>query len=101
MFVLQLSFQLGVLLLSFSSSSANDNDPSIYSNNQWVPLSEKSHAPNYPAPQPTEWKSTTTEIFITIENFLDSDRCSKSLHSFISKAKYPQRLKFGHHTSVL
>jgi hypothetical protein len=88
-------FVLLSLLLS-SVASASDNDASIYSNNQWIAL-PKSSPPNYPAPQPNEWKSSTTEIFITMENFLDSDRCSKSLQSFISHAKYPQRLKFGSH----
>ncbi len=68
--------------------------PAIFSDNQWAPL-EKVKAPQYPPPTSDNWKKPTTEIYISIADFIDTVSCAKTLNSYISKAKYPGRLKFG------
>ena len=87
------------LLFSISIGYKN-NKLLIYSNNQWNTYSSSLESSSSSSSEKslkfsTNWKEQTTEIFIFITNFLDSNRCSKSLYNYLSKAKYPQRIKFG------
>lgn len=78
-----------------------NNEGSIYVDNNWKSLGTIDKEPSLPLQTSDNWKYSTTEIFISISNFIDSERCASSLHNYISKAQYPQRLKFGLFTSSL
>jgi hypothetical protein len=86
---------LAALLISRVSVilSQNNGGPAIYDNDKWGVLEDIQQA--YPKPISDSWMNPSTEIFISISNFLDSDRCALSIRNYLSKAKYPNRLKFG------
>jgi hypothetical protein len=85
------------VLLYVAFCFAEESGPALYSASKWVAL-ETIAKPNYPPPTSDNWKQPTTEIYISIADFTDTIRCAKTLDNYISKAKYPKRLKFGMRT---
>jgi hypothetical protein len=70
----------------------------IYSNKQWTALEQSPDESETVKPFPpsdTSYESPTTEIYISIANFMDGERCAKTIDNYISKAMYPKRLNFG------
>ena len=83
------------LLLLCRATATDKSSAAIFNYEKWIPITnEKGDKLQPPRPYSDSWKNPTTEVFIAIAHYRD-DRCGKTLHNFISKAKYPQRLKFG------
>jgi hypothetical protein len=88
-------------LFSHAPAAAADNLEStasaIYNNKKWKSIQQtKSDDTIKPfPPSDNSYESPTTEIYISIGNFMDGDRCAKTIDNYISKAKYPNRLNFG------
>ena len=78
-------------------SAPDTTAPALYSNKQWKALEQPENTNTvqpFP-PSDNSYESPTTEIYISIANFMDGDRCAKTLDNYISKAMYPKRLNFG------
>lgn len=93
-----LFFSLLVVQLLQVAISGESPSPALYCpySKQWKPLSSSSseRIPPFP-PSDSSYDSPLTEIYISLPNFMDGERCAKTLDSYISKAKYPKRLNFG------
>ena len=79
-------------------SGPENTAAAIYFDKQWKALEpspdEAGSVKPFP-PSDNSYESPTTEIYISIGNFMDGDRCAKTIDNYISKAKYPKRLNFG------
>lgn len=101
MFLLFLPLLLLVLLISQPTSVTSDPDKTaaaIYFDKQWKALKQSPGEAGTVKPFPpsdNSYESPTTEIYISIGNFMDGDRCAKTIDNYINKAKYPKRLNFG------
>jgi hypothetical protein len=72
--------------------------PALYSDKQWKTLEHFEEDADTVKPFPpsdNSYESPTTEIYISIANFMDGDRCARTIDNYISKAMYPKRLNFG------
>ena len=85
---------LVLLLVPVMIGGSQHTGPAIFSNEKWVALDNLPQSV-YPPPSTDSWRQPTTEIYISIADFLDSVRCAQTVHNYVSKAKYPDRLKFG------
>mmetsp|Transcript_10862 Transcript_10862/g.17809 ORF Transcript_10862/g.17809 Transcript_10862/m.17809 type:complete len:530 (+) Transcript_10862:55-1644(+) len=100
MFLFAFYFGSLLLLLTHSTTVAAESGKSdaaaIYSDQLWRTIDQSSKGDVKPfPPSDNSYESPTTEIYISIGNFMDGERCAKTIDRYISKAKYPKRLNFG------
>jgi hypothetical protein len=86
-----------------TAAPSTTSTSAIYSpsDKQWKPLKplenqqENGVSVSPFPPSDNSYESPTTEIYISIANFMDGARCAKTIDNYITKAKYPKRLNFG------
>lgn len=87
------SLLICLLLVWIQFSWQAPDHPSIFNGQDWISIDPKS-AKGPLAPISTSWADPLTTIFVGIVSYRD-DRCSKTLHNVLTKAKYPERLRIG------